>query len=85
MSKGDDFDFVASLSTVSGLRQQWTTHDTAAIEQRFSSRPKISNKKEIIRLSGEDQVLSISLLTKDLYGATRKLKAFTSELECSHQ
>ena len=76
MTEPDEFDFIASLSLGSGLRRQWSTHDTAAIEQRFGSRPKISNKKEIIRIFNTDQVLSHIVEREGSARCYEKVKSF---------
>lgn len=55
---------------------QWTTHDTAAIELRFGSRPKISKKKDIIHLFGEDQGLSNILICKGSLQCYKKVQTF---------
>ena len=76
MTEPDEFDFIASLSLGSGLRRQWSTHDTAAIERRFGSRPKISNKKEIIRIFNADQVLSHIVEREGSARCYEKVKSF---------
>ena len=76
LTEADNFEFVASFASGSGLRRQWSSYDTAAIEQRFGKKPKMSNKKIIIQMFDEDQALAHILRREGSSRCYEKVKSF---------
>ena len=78
LTEADNFEFVASFASGSGLGCQWSSYDTAATERRFGKKPKISNKKIIIQMFEEDQVLA-HILRREGSALLREGKEFLQE------